>query len=196
MAKDPAFLFYTSDFLSGVSDLTMEERGQYITLLCLQHQKGHLSDKVINLCVGNATADVLHKFSIDNDGLYFSPRLDIEIAKRVEHSQKQRKRALDGWEKRKATADATALPLENRNENENIYISFNHLSITYNEFEKLKIEFPTFNEKQINNCFDRIKNFKNNTKYNSLYLTAQSWLKRDLEQIEIKSPTSKKRVIS
>ena len=93
MAKDPAFLFYTSDFLSGVSDLTMEERGQYITLLCLQHQKGHLSSKVINLCVGNATADVLHKFSIDDDGLYFSTRLDIEIAKRVEHSEKQRKRA-------------------------------------------------------------------------------------------------------
>ena len=120
MAKDPAFLFYSSDFLSGVSDLTMEERGQYITLLCLQHQKGHLSSKVIGLCIGNATADVLHKFSIDNDGLYFSPRLDVEIAKRAEHSQKQRQRALDGWEKRKATADATALPLENENKDINI----------------------------------------------------------------------------
>lgn len=127
MAKDPAFLFYSSDFLSGVSDLTMEERGQYITLLCLQHQKGHLSSKVISLCVGNATADVLHKFSIDDDGLYYSPRLEVEIDKRREHSQKQRDRALDGWKKRKATADATALPLENENDNKDINISKNEI---------------------------------------------------------------------
>lgn len=127
MAKDPAFLFYSSDFLSGVSDLTMEERGQYITLLCLQHQKGHLSSKVISLCVGNATADVLQKFSIDEEGLYFSTRLEVEISKRREHSQKQRERALDGWKKRKATADATALPLENENENKDINISKNEI---------------------------------------------------------------------
>ena len=119
MSKDPAFLFYSSDFLSGVSDLTMEERGQYITLLCLQHQKGHLSEKLISISVGNATADVMRKFSIDKEGLYFSVRLDAEIAKRAEHSKKQRQRAIDGWEKRKATADATALPLENVNEIDN-----------------------------------------------------------------------------
>ena len=45
MAKDPAFVFYTGDFLNGVIDMTMEERGQYITLLCFQHQKGHISQK-------------------------------------------------------------------------------------------------------------------------------------------------------
>lgn len=120
MSKDPAFLFYSSDFLSGISDLTMEERGQYITLLCLQHQKGHLSDKLIRLSLGNATADVLHKFSIDENGCYYSKRLDIEIEKRAKHSEKQRQRAKDGWEKRKATADATALPLENENVNKDI----------------------------------------------------------------------------
>lgn len=30
MAKDPAFLFYSSDFLSGVTFLTMEQRGNNI----------------------------------------------------------------------------------------------------------------------------------------------------------------------
>lgn len=132
MSKDPAFLFYSSDFLSGISDLTMEERGQYITLLCLQHQKGHLSKKIIDLCVGNATADVLHKFSIDSDGNYFSERLDIEIEKRRQHSEKQRQRAIDGWKKRNATADATALPLENENENKDLLI----LKSEKNEFYK------------------------------------------------------------
>jgi hypothetical protein len=128
--KDPAFLFYSSDFLSGVQDLTMEERGQYITLLCLQHQKGHLTEKMIRLCCGNATADVLAKFRQDDDGLFFNERLEIEVGKRKAHAEKQRIRAIDGWKKRKnqdcdtdatasTTANATALPLENRNENEN-----------------------------------------------------------------------------
>lgn len=123
--KDPAFLFYSSDFLSGVQDLTMEERGQYITLLCLQHQKGHLTAKLIGL-VGVAP-DVLAKFQHDESGLYFNKRLDIEIEKRKLHSEKQRQKALDRWEKYKgntktdAAAYAQNMPLENENviENEN-----------------------------------------------------------------------------
>jgi uncharacterized protein YdaU (DUF1376 family) len=127
MAKDPAFLFYSNDFLTGVQDLTMEERGQYITLLCLQHQKGHLTDKIIRLtCHGNAAADVLAKFKVDSDGLFFNSRLEIETEKRKVHSEKQSQRAKDGWDKRKsesrgnAVAYAVAMPLENENENEDV----------------------------------------------------------------------------
>ena len=36
MSKAPAFQFYAQDFLSGVMDLTMDERGLYITLLARQ----------------------------------------------------------------------------------------------------------------------------------------------------------------
>lgn len=126
MAKDPAFLFYSSDFLSGIQDLTMEERGQYITLLCLQHQKGRLSDKIIKLSVGNATADVMAKFRQDSSLLWYNDRLEVETQKRKESAEKQRQRAVDGWEKRKkdaeskATAYATAMPLEDINENKDI----------------------------------------------------------------------------
>ena len=93
MAKDPAFLFYSSDFLSGIQDLTMEERGQYITLLCLQHQKGHLSSKAIKLATADATADVMAKFRQDSAGLWYNVRLDEEIEKRKVHTQKQSERA-------------------------------------------------------------------------------------------------------
>lgn len=81
--KDPAFLFYSSDFMTGISDLNMEERGQYITLLCLQHQKGHLSEKTIRLNVANLSEDVLIKFKKDENGLYYNQRLDLEIEKRA-----------------------------------------------------------------------------------------------------------------
>ncbi len=61
MAKDPAFLFYAQDFLVGCSDLTLEERGQYITMLCLQHQKGFVTEKTIRLTVGSVSVDVLNE---------------------------------------------------------------------------------------------------------------------------------------
>lgn len=131
MSKDPAFLFYTNDFLSGIQDLTFEERGQYITLLCLQHQKGHLSDKLIKLSVGNAAADVMAKFRQDSEGLWFNARLDLEIEKRKAHGEKQRERALEGWKKRKekpegsqkdSTGNAAALPLEDVNEDEIVIV--------------------------------------------------------------------------
>ena len=81
--KDPAFLFYASDFLTGCTNLTMEERGQYITLLCIQHQTGHLSEKTIRLALGSVSVDVISKFVKDENDLYYNIRLDIEIEKRT-----------------------------------------------------------------------------------------------------------------
>lgn len=143
MAKDPAFLFYSNDFLTGVADLTFEERGQYITLLALQHQKGHLTPKAIKISVPSVSNDVLSKFSIDEDGNYFNERLELEANKRAEHSRKQKERALKGWEKRKrqsggeATADATALPLEDENVNEDTDVIIIDNSVPFSEFWNL-----------------------------------------------------------
>jgi hypothetical protein len=80
---------------------------------------------MIRLCCGNATADVLAKFRQDDQGFFYNERLEIEMDKRKIHSEKQRQRALDGWERRRgiqsgnATASAAGVPLENENENEN-----------------------------------------------------------------------------
>lgn len=129
MSKDPAFLFYTNDFLTGIQDLTFEERGQYITLLCLQHQKGHLSEKIIKLSVGNAAADVMAKFRQDSAGLWYNERLEKEAEKRAAHAEKQKQRAIDGWKKRKneeintpeeSPGNAAVLPLEDENVNEDV----------------------------------------------------------------------------
>lgn len=40
--KDPAFLFYSKDWLEGTAEMTSEEKGVYIDLLAHQHQKGSL----------------------------------------------------------------------------------------------------------------------------------------------------------
>jgi len=165
MSKDPAFLFYSSDFITGVSDLTMEERGQYITLLCLHHQKGRLTKKAVALAVGNVSADVIKKFKIDENDFYYNERLEFEAKKRADHSEKQRQRALSGWEKRKekqpkkskATADATALPLEDENEIENIDINAYEYLIK-NEKEKIDI-FEIQNKKSFTDYQKFVDNF-------------------------------------
>lgn len=45
MAKDPAFLFYSKDWLEGTAELTPAEKGVYIDLLAYQHQRGDLPNE-------------------------------------------------------------------------------------------------------------------------------------------------------
>jgi len=120
MSKDPAFLFYTNDFLTGVAELTMQERGEYITLMCLQHQKGGLTQKIIDINTPGVSKDVMVKFKKKANGIFFNQRLEKEIIKRKKYSKKQSDRAKKRWNTTAdATANATALPkIEDVNENE------------------------------------------------------------------------------
>ena len=130
MAKDPAFLFYSSDFLSGITDLTMEERGQYITLLCVQHQKGFLTEKTIRLLVGSVSVDVLSKFSKDSNGHYTNERLADEIIKRNNFTESRRNNGSKGGrpkkneeKKEKQVNNHMVNHMENENEDDNVDIN-------------------------------------------------------------------------
>jgi hypothetical protein len=86
MAKDPAVLFYTSDFLTGCALMSMAQRGKYITLLCLQHQQGHLSEEdMIDVC-GAVDPKIWRKFKQDDDGLFYNERMDQEQIKRQNYA--------------------------------------------------------------------------------------------------------------
>ena len=56
-----------------------------------------------------------------------------------------------------------------------IYRNFKHLNISKIEFLKLR---KNWSESQIDEILDNIENFANNKKYVSLYLTANTWLKK------------------
>jgi uncharacterized phage protein (TIGR02220 family) len=111
MGKDPAFMLYSQDFLVGVSDLTMEERGQYITMLCLQHQKGHLTKKNIQIAVGNVSEDVMSKFVQDENEMYYNETLEAVIHKREAYSQSRSDNGKKGGRPRKEAS-------KNHNENQ------------------------------------------------------------------------------
>lgn len=100
--KDPAFLFYSSDFLSGTMLMTDEEIGQYIKLLCLQHQKGHLKEKdILNVCK-RQNEEIFSKFTKDDKGNYYNKRLEDEIIRRNKYSESRRNnRKKKGLEKQK-----------------------------------------------------------------------------------------------
>ena len=130
MSKDPAVLFYTSDFMSGVVGLTMSERGQYISLLCTQHQQGHLSEKTICLLLGIVSVseipDVMEKFKIDETGKYYNERMELEAEKRHSFVKSRKENAKLGGRPRKDKPKPSANHVEKHtdkrmgNVNENV----------------------------------------------------------------------------
>jgi len=87
--KDPAFLFYSNDFLQGVSDMEMHEIGQYICMMATQHQRGSVSQRWLKKNIPDVSEYVLSKFDKDESGNYVNPKLLSVIEKRKKHSIKQ-----------------------------------------------------------------------------------------------------------
>ncbi len=154
--KDPAFLFYSSDFLSGTMLMTDEEIGQYIKLLCLQHQKGHLKEKdMLNICK-TYNEEIFSKFKKDEEGSYYNERLENEINKRKAYSESRRnnrkKKDIEAKEEETHEEDMKNIcnSYEEHMENENVNENINTTEIKNNRKkdskgkEEEKIHFAEF----------------------------------------------------
>lgn len=124
MGKDPAVLFYTSDFISGTLTMTDEQRGKYIMLLCLQHQQGPLTEEdMLNICKTH-DSKVFAKFEKNSDGLYFNARMKLEAEKRKSYSESRSKNRSGKKKKFKKdmlkTSETYDSHMEDENVNENI----------------------------------------------------------------------------
>jgi uncharacterized protein YdaU (DUF1376 family) len=125
MAKDPAFLFYSSDFLTGTMFWTNEQIGLYIRMLCAQHQhNGRIDTNVLRTqCDSITNGDIVYsKFKHDKYGSY-NERLQIEMDKRKEKSIKASESVNKRWNKEKNKlydSNTNVLRSENENENEDI----------------------------------------------------------------------------
>lgn len=114
MAKDPAFLFYTSDFLTGTMFMNNEQVGKYIRLLCAQHQHNGIIDKLAFDHIAGSDKMLRSKFKETEQG-FFNERLSEEMAKRKQKSIKLSANA----KQKHSKSNAIAKQIENENESVN-----------------------------------------------------------------------------
>jgi uncharacterized protein YdaU (DUF1376 family) len=155
MAKDPAVLLYTSDFLSGTRTMTNEEVGMYIILLCLQHQNGKLTERdMLSICKTYVEA-VYSKFDLV-DGYYINKRMYEEAEKRSKFTESRRNNA-SAKHMLKHMGDHMEIENENRNENKNR----NVLIYPSSEFQNLWEEWIEYKKEEHK---DRYKSTKTEQK--------------------------------
>jgi len=193
MAKDPAFLFYSSDFLTGTTFMTNEQVGKYIKLLCLQHQHGHLTENQMKTICSDNDELIWSKFSKLKDGKYHNIRLHEEIIKRQAYSKSRSDNRLGKKKKKKhmnIICKTYDKHMENENENEdkditinkkNKYGEYKNILLTNIEYNKLIDKFGD------SGCKHWIKTLdegieQHGYKYKSHYLTILKWHSKEPKQ--------------
>ena len=188
MAKDPAVLFYTSDFLSGTFTMDNEQVGKYIRLLCLQHQKGKLSEKdMLSICKAYDN-EIWDKFKIE-DGLYYNDRMYNETIRRQKFSESRRNNAKSP--KKESTSEAYAEHMETETENrtitinENINIDFEWFWNDYDkkvgDKQKLKKKWNKLTDEEMQNAMNYLDLYKQSVpdkqfrKNPETFLNNKSW---------------------
>lgn len=153
MAKDPAVLLYTNDFLSGTYTMTDEQVGKFIRLLCYQHQKGKLTEKDMQSICKGYDEDVYAKFQLI-DGYYINKRMYEEAEKRSKYTESRRNNA---------SAKHMQKHMDNHMENENINENKNRNVLVYpsSEFQNLWEEWIEYKKDEHK---DRYKSTKTEQK--------------------------------
>lgn len=84
--KDPAFMMYSGDFLSGTFTMTMEQRGKFITLMCIQHQKGYLTEADMKSVLNEEDYLLAEKFYKADDNNWYNQKMTDVINERKEYT--------------------------------------------------------------------------------------------------------------
>jgi uncharacterized protein YdaU (DUF1376 family) len=139
MAKDPAILWYYNDYLSGTEEMTFEEQGAYMRLLCKQMDKGPMSMDFIKRILKDSYDKLWpvlqSKFKINESGNLYNERVEVERGRRKKFLDKQSEVGKKGG--RPKNPDKTQnkpTGYENDNPNETNYINENRNGIE-NEIE-------------------------------------------------------------
>lgn len=199
MAKDPAFLFYSADFIVGTYEMTDEQVGRYIRLMCLQHQKGHLSESVVlSVMGGEIDKEVIGKLKRDDDGLYYNERLDEETNKRRKYSESRAKNRKGGAVSKSHDNHMSNIcnSYDEHMVNENVNVNetnkkivkvkhkhgeYNNVLLSDEDLEKLKAEFTDWEER-----IERLSEYieSKGAKYKSHLATIRSWARKELPKAQ------------
>jgi hypothetical protein len=85
--KDPAFLMYSGDFLSGTFTMSYEQRGKYITLMCIHHQKGFLTSADMKSVLNEEDYILAEKFYKADDGNWYNEKMLDVINERKTYTE-------------------------------------------------------------------------------------------------------------
>jgi hypothetical protein len=135
--------------------MSMEQKGKFITLLCIQHQKGHMIEKDMLQICGTYDEDIFSKFKKDNDGKFYNERLKEEIEKRKAYSESRR----NNRKKKEDMIDISKTyvqHMENENENENVIKNKKVTSFQKPTFEQVE---EYMKERGMSNYASRFHNF-------------------------------------
>ena len=141
--KAPAFQFYAQDFLTGTLDMTMEEKGIYITLLSIQWSKGEIPKERLGLLIHrewDGVPDLVKKKFTDLGDTVRNERLYLAKVKMDEFREKQRVNGLKGG--RPKTQNKT-----NKNPNKSSSIEDRSKKIEVRKKKKdIEVELPFSSE--------------------------------------------------
>tara|TARA_R100001369_G_scaffold80222_1_gene110480 strand:- start:424 stop:1110 length:687 start_codon:yes stop_codon:yes gene_type:complete len=157
----PAFQFYPQDFITGVMYLTMEERGMYITLLCIQWSKNRIPKKRLGLILGteweNVPELVKDKF-IDNGDYLINERLFAISEDRRKFIEKQSINGKKGGRPKtqtltkKSSSLKVKVKIEDEIENKDIIYPYSNI-----EFIEIWKQFKIYKNKEFNFKFKSIQ---------------------------------------
>lgn len=193
------YTWYTKDWNTSeaVFELNLEERGFYrelIDLAMLNDNKTEIKFSVWRRKFDtdiNTLENILHRLETlkliklnDEANTLFIPSCEPRL-KMVRGGKKggQSKPITKGIDKGTTKPIVKPTPKQSKvNKSKvkeiEIHRSFNHLSISKVDFEKLTKEYTV---KQVDNILDRIENYAQNKKYKNLYLTAKGWLSKEVK---------------
>ena len=108
------FTFYLGDYLADTGHLSMAHHGAYLMLMAHYYSTGRpiKANAKQLLCICKASSkqeestvwEVLEEFFILRDGMYYHERIERELQKSEELSQKRRAAGLKGGRGRQANA--------------------------------------------------------------------------------------------
>lgn len=174
-----SFIFYRS-FFEATKPLETEQKAALFDAIC----RYSLDLEEIELDpICSAMFALIKPQLIANINKYKAGKKSALIKQKANRKGTERKQKVN-----KAITNVNDYVNNNLNNNDNnIYRRFNHLSITLNEYEILVNKFGSENVIII---LDQIENYKGNTKYKSLFLTAKNWLINDAKRNETKKRPS------